>query len=1068
MEVTVLSADTFWKGETEIRGEVTDGTERYRVRILRKGSQIFDYSCSRVDKNGKRIGYCSLGCHGEGGSTVLCPHGEAVYGAYIRKEGTESLKPVSTSQKVRFMVREYTNREVGRIMGDGEEGRMKLIPLVSFSRDQIRVRFQIFREKVFPVKDLVTFSQAVEFERFLEYGKGRSFHHSLTAFEEECRPLVLLVLELVGAYRESYALFKRGALETEPVLKELVLGKSARERFFGILEGRSLECEDPRRQKRSLTVKKENPQICFRVEKTGKDGVKLTVPEGIMAFSGEKHLLVADWGSVCICDQEYTDALTVLMEYTVMGQDAEREIFINDRDMPLFYERVLKKLDMLKLLEVRDLDLESFRPKELKCSFYFDSPGPREVTLRPELSYGDFSFHPLEDENVPREICRDVPGEFRVSQTITRYFKYTEDGTRNLVIRNDDEAVYRLISGGMGQFMELGEIFLSESFKKFRVLPQADVSVRVKAEDRWLDLEVETDGISREELSAILAEYDAGKKFYRMKNGDFLALGDDGLLTVSRLARSLGVEKELAGPAPIRLPMYRAMFLDGMLKEDRSVSFYRDQLFKAVVRGMKDVEDSEFEIPEPFAAVLRGYQKTGYRWLKSLDAYGFGGILADEMGLGKTIQIIALLLDEKRQCGGKTLIVCPASLVYNWENEIVRFAPELSVAAAAGSQGEREQLFERLSAEKDGGTDVVITSYDLLKRDLAFYRSMDFRYQIIDEAQYIKNAATQASRAVKSISARARFALTGTPMENHLGELWSIFDFLMPGFLFTYQKFKKTFETPIVRDGSREALERLHRMIGPFLLRRLKKDVLKELPSKMETVLYSRMEGEQKRIYTASAAALKERLLAGELETGEDRMQILAELLRLRQICCDPSLCFPRYKGGSAKLETCMELLENGTRAGHKILLFSQFTSMLDVIAGRLSKEKIRFYMLTGATPKGRRMQMVSDFHKDDVMVFLISLKAGGTGLNLTAADVVIHYDPWWNAAAQDQATDRAHRMGQENQVTVFRLVTSHTVEENILKLQERKRDLADSVVTEGTGSFAGLTREDLLAMLDT
>ena len=579
---------------------------------------------------------------------------------------------------------------------------------------------------------------------------------------------------------------------------------------------------------------------------------------------------------------------------------------------------------------------------------------------------------------------------------------------------------------------------------------------------------METDGISREELSAILAEYDAGKKFYRMKNGDFLALGDDGLLTVSRLARSLGVEKELAGPAPIRLPMYRAMFLDGMLKEDRSVSFYRDQLFKAVVRGMKDVEDSEFEIPEPFAAVLRGYQKTGYRWLKSLDAYGFGGILADEMGLGKTIQIIALLLDEKRQGGGRTLIVCPASLAYNWENEIARFAPELSVAAAAGSQGERAQLFKRLSAEKDGGTDGVITSYDLLKRDLAFYRSMDFRYQIIDEAQYIKNAATQASRAVKSVSARTRFALTGTPMENHLGELWSIFDFLMPGFLFTYQKFKKTFETPIVWDGSREALERLHRMIGPFLLRRLKRDVLRELPSKMETVLYSRMEGEQKRIYTASAAALKERLLAGELETGEDRMQILAELLRLRQICCDPSLCFPRYKGGSAKLETCMELLENGTRAGHKILLFSQFTSMLDVIAGRLSKEKIRFYMLTGATPKGRRMQMVSDFHKDDVMVFLISFTAGGTGLNLTAADVVIHYDPWWNAAAQDQATDRAHRMGQENLVTVFRLVTSHTVEENILKLQERKRDLADSVVTEGTGSFAGLTREDLLAMLDT
>lgn len=1070
MEVTGLSADTFWKGETEIRGEVTDGTERYRVRILRKGSQIFDYSCSRVDKNGKRIGSCAMGCHRGDGEKDLCPHGRAVCEAYLEKERTESLKPVSTSQKVRFMVREYTNREVGRIMGAGEEGRMKLVPLVSFSRDQVRVRFQVSRERSFQVRDLVTFSQAVEFERFLEYGKGAAFHHSLAAFGEESRPLVLLVLELVGAYRESYAQFKRGTLETEPVLKELVLGRSARERFFGIMEGRTLECEDYRRQKRNLTVKKENPHLRILVEKTGRDGVKLTVPEEILAFSGEKRLLVADRESLCICSQEYTDALTVLMEYTVMGQDAEREILINDRDMPLFYERVLKKLDMLKLLEVRDLDLEGFRPKELKCAFYFDSADPGEVTLRPELSYGDFSFHPLEDENVPREICRDVPGEFRVSQTITRYFRYTEDGTRDLVIRNDDAAVYRLVSEGMGQFMELGGIFLSESFKKLRVRPPVNVSVRVKAEDRWLELEVDTEGIPREELGAILAEYDAGKKFYRMKNGDFLVLGDDGLLTVSRMARSLGVEKELAGAVPIRLPMYRAMFLDGILKEDRSVSFYRDQLFKAVVRGMKDVEDSAFEIPEPLSPVLRGYQKTGYHWMKSLDAYGFGGILADEMGLGKTIQVIALLLDEKKGGGGRTLIVCPASLVYNWENELRRFGPELSVAAAAGPQGEREALLERLAEEKDGGADVVVTSYDLLKRDLAWYQSMTFRYQIIDEAQYIKNAATQASRAVKSINARTRFALTGTPMENHLGELWSIFDFLMPGFLFTYQKFKKTFETPIVRDGSREALERLHRMTGPFLLRRLKRDVLKELPDKMETVLYSRMEGEQKRIYTASAAALKERLLEGEFDAGDGggRMQILAELLRLRQICCDPSLCFPRYKGGSAKLEMCMELLENGTRAGHKILVFSQFTSMLDVIAGRLSKEKIPFYMLTGATAKGRRMQMVSDFHTDDVKVFLISLKAGGTGLNLTAADVVIHYDPWWNAAAQDQATDRAHRIGQENQVTVFRLVTSHTVEENILKLQERKKDLADSVVTEGTGSFGGLTREDLLAMLDT
>ena len=290
----------------------------------------------------------------------------------------------------------------------------------------------------------------------------------------------------------------------------------------------------------------------------------------------------------------------------------------------------------------------------------------------------------------------------------------------------------------------------------------------------------------------------------------------------------------------------------------------------------------------------------------------------------------------------------------------------------------------------------------------------------------------------------------------------------MPGFLFTSQKFKRAFEMPIVRDQDPNALAQLKKLTGPFILRRLKKDVLKELPDKLETVLYSNMEGEQKDLYTAAAASLKEQLMEGtDGDYGKERMQILAELMRLRQICCEPSLCFEGYKGGSAKLDTCMELLLNGTSAGHKILLFSQFTSMLEIIAKRLKKEKIPFYLLTGSTPKRDRMQMASSFQKDDVMVFLISLKAGGTGLNLTAADVVIHYDPWWNVAAQNQATDRAHRIGQENQVSVFKLITKHTIEENILKLQEMKRDLADTVVTEGTRALSSITREDLIRMLD-
>ncbi len=1067
MEVYGLSSDTFWKGETEIRGTVTDCGKRFRVRILRKGSQIYDYSCSHVDESGRRIRDCSVGCGNIVDAGDLCVHGQALLAEHMKKDREKNLRPVSTSQKIRFMVREYTNREVSRIMGAGEEGRVRLVPRLLLSRDQIKVRFFIGKEKLYQVKDLVTFSQAVEFERLVEYGKGLSFHHNLEAFEENCRPLVLLVLEMVGTYREYYSQFRRSTLEMQPVLSELVLGKAGRERFFSIMEGKEIECEDSWKVKRNLTVRRENPRFEMLVEKTGKDGVKLTMPKEIMAFPGEKCLFIANDEAMYRCDEEYTQALQVLMEYMVMGTDAEREILINDRDMPLFYERVLKKLEALKLLNIKDMELEGYRPQELKVSFYFDSTGPKEVTLRPELSYGDYSFHPLDDENVPREICRDVPGEFRISQLITRYFKYTEEETKNMVIRGDDEAVYQLVSEGMSRFMALGEVFVSEAFKKIRVLPPTNVAVRVRATEGWLELDVDTGGIPKEELFAILAEYQAKKKFYRMKNGDFLTLGDDGLLTMSKLAQSLGVEKEFASAETMKVPMYRAMYLDAALKEDRSVSFYRDQLFKAVVRGMKDVEDSAYEIPESLVPVLRSYQKVGYRWLKSLDAYGFGGILADEMGLGKTIQIIALLLDEKKRSEGISLIVCPASLVYNWENEIRTFAPELSVQTMAGNQAEREEMLARLTNEKFAGVDVVITSYDLLKRDLPYYLEQEFRFQIIDEAQYIKNAVTQAAKAVKVIHAKTKFALTGTPIENHLGELWSIFDYLMPGFLYTSQKFKKMFETPIVRDGDQEALSMLRKMTGPFLMRRLKKDVLKELPEKLETVLYSGMEGEQKTLYQANAALLREQILSGGGDLGKDRMQILAELMKLRQICCDPSLCFAKYKGGSAKLETCMELLENGTEAGHKILLFSQFTSMLDIIAKRLTKEKIPYYMMTGSTSKKERMQMVTAFQKDDVQVFLISLKAGGTGLNLTAADIVIHYDPWWNVAAQNQATDRAHRIGQENQVTVFKLITKNTVEENILKLQEMKKDLADTVVTEGTGAFSGLSKEDLLAMLE-
>jgi SNF2 family DNA or RNA helicase len=369
--------------------------------------------------------------------------------------------------------------------------------------------------------------------------------------------------------------------------------------------------------------------------------------------------------------------------------------------------------------------------------------------------------------------------------------------------------------------------------------------------------------------------------------------------------------------------------------------------------------------------------------------------------------------------------------------------------------------------------DVWITSYDLLKRDYEQYQECYFDIHVIDEAQYIKNASTQAAKAVKSISSNTRIALTGTPIENRLSELWSIFDFLMPGLLFSYKHFKEEIETAIVngtnKDGQPDtkASIRLKNMVRPFILRRLKEDVLKDLPKKMEHVVYAKMEGEQQKLYDARVQMLKQSL---ENQTDEqfknNKIQILSELTRLRQICCDPLLCYEDYKGASAKLSLCMEMIADAVESGHKMLIFSQFTTMLDRIGKELEKEKISYYKLTGATKKEQRIEMANDFNENEVPVFLISLRAGGTGLNLVGADMVIHFDPWWNLAAQNQATDRAHRIGQKRAVTVFKMIAAQSIEEKILALQEKKKDLADQIISDEGMSEGRFTREDLLEIL--
>ena len=436
---------------------------------------------------------------------------------------------------------------------------------------------------------------------------------------------------------------------------------------------------------------------------------------------------------------------------------------------------------------------------------------------------------------------------------------------------------------------------------------------------------------------------------------------------------------------------------------------------------------------------------------------------------GKTIQMLSVIVDyayntKKEEIPKRaSLVVSPSSLTLNWQNEANKFASDLKTLVIRGTLTERKKQIKEIE-----NYDLVITSYDLLKRDIEYYeeKKYTFRYIVADEAQYLKNSHTQNAKTIKQIKADTRYALTGTPIENSLSELWSIFDFIMPGYLFNYKKFKSLYEVPIVKDQNENAMKKLKMLIEPFVLRRNKKEVLTELPDKTVTILNNEMEEEQRKIYLTYLAQAKQEI-AEQIEINgyeKSHIQILAALTRLRQICCHPGLFISNYREGSGKLEQCMEILEEAVNGGHKILLFSGYTSMFEIIEKELKEKNIKYFKLTGATKVDERIELVDEFNRNpEIKVFLISLKAGGTGLNLTGADMVIHYDPWWNISTENQATDRAYRIGQKNNVQVYKLITKNSIEEKIYELQEKKSKLADNMLDTKTTFINKFSKDEIM-----
>jgi SNF2 family DNA or RNA helicase len=546
-----------------------------------------------------------------------------------------------------------------------------------------------------------------------------------------------------------------------------------------------------------------------------------------------------------------------------------------------------------------------------------------------------------------------------------------------------------------------------------------------------LSLKLQIDNFSKEEMIQILQGIQEKKKFIRLNGEEFVDLETDSIEELNKILETIG--NKSINDNTFELNKFQGIELLHRIDDNRIDIFDKNNLSK-ILDSLKEY-DAKDNAVEVLSHTLRDYQKKGVQWLKALKKTHLGGILADEMGLGKTIQVIALLGHMSKQ----SLIIVPSSLMYNWKKEFEKFTPETKVLIISGSKEKRDELNTIKSKY-----DIIITSYPLIRRDLDYYLGDEFEYCILDEAQYIKNPDTKTAKFVKKVKSNHRLVLTGTPIENNLIELWSIFDFILPGYL----KDKKTFNKEFIKK-ERENHEKLVRLINPFILRRKKNDVLNELPEKIVNVVYSKLNKKQERIYDSYLLDMKERLkeLRDENNINTSHIEILSILTRLRQICCDPGLFVEDYDEKSGKLQLLEELIDELLEGNHKILIFSQFTTMLKIISKLLKRKRIKFSYLDGQIKVDKREKVIDDFTSGKTDIFLISLKAGGTGLNLTEADTVIHVDPWWNPAVEDQATDRAHRIGQKDVVNVYKVITRNTIEEKIYEIQLKKRELIDSVI---------------------
>lgn len=797
--------------------------------------------------------------------------------------------------------------------------------------------------------------------------------------------------------------------------------------------------------------------------------LEIALEDDCLQLSGTSEdtlLSLCDDGSIlyydhCLFLPEKEFLENLLPFYTAVFGSSERKIEFRGENMGNFIEKVLPVIKKTMKISVPETIRDHYIVEPIQPKLYLDRILLRHrpaITAQIKFCYGNYEINPLEEKtNGQYIVVRDRGEEERLTRILYDLHFTVRDA---VFLLSKEEDIFEMMTKRLTELTDHFEVFYSKEYKAVSVkkLGNMQAGLRLNTDINLLEMDTHYTQIPDEELEDFFRAIRLKRRYYRLKSGAFIDL-ESGERQISILQQVLELG-EAAGDGTIHFRQTAALYLEELLP--RSNRIQKEDSYYNLVSDLKHPERTKWELPGDMEEILRPYQKTGFLWLKTLAYYGMGGILADDMGLGKTLQAIAYICS----CPGRRmLIVCPTSLAYNWQEEFEKFAPHIRTCIVTGNPSEREMRL----IEEQSCYDVWITTYPLIRKDMDYYRDISFDTMFIDEAQFIKNPSSLGAKAVKIVSAKHRFALTGTPIENALSEMWSIFDFIMPGFFSGHRRFMEQYERPILRENSEWKMQELQKRIEPFVLRRMKKDVLKELPDKIETKRMAEMTGKQKKIYLSYLSRIQAELQKREtLGTGKEQIQVLAALTRLRQICCHPGTFVDNYQGGSGKLDLLLEQLPDILSAGHSVIIFSQFTSMLSIIASELHKSQIAFFYLAGSTSPEERKREVKAFNEGEVKVFLISLKAGGTGLNLTGADTVIHFDPWWNPAVEEQATDRAYRIGQKKKVQVIKYVMKDSIEEKIYELQKRKRNLSDRVIRPGETFVNQLTAEELRELLQS